>query len=198
VVSIVEKRGNWTMEDYLHWTESNCTYILKPDDRGRPILPECVAEMWAKLRNSILYFTRCDPLPGVPSKLEDAKKYLWEYSKMVEEHMSHDMCTFQLHVMNCRIPSQEAASGRVCFNTEYWVEREVQWAKRVLGSRIKKDTELVLGNAALLEEATRKCWSAEYDIRSFDEWVPEYRSGEHRGRNLDQGDQQFGEWEGSG
>jgi hypothetical protein len=41
--------------------------------------------------------------------------------------MSHDMCTFQLHVMNCRMPSQEAASGRVCFNTEYWVEREVQY-----------------------------------------------------------------------
>ena len=40
---IVDKRGNWTMEDYLHWTESNCTYITRPDDKGRSILPERVA-----------------------------------------------------------------------------------------------------------------------------------------------------------
>jgi hypothetical protein len=57
----------------------------------------------------------------------------------------------------------------------------LQWAKRILASSCKTDPELVLGNIALLHETTRKCWSEDYDIKSFDEWMPGYRRGEHKG-----------------
>jgi hypothetical protein len=36
------------------------------------------------------------------------------------------------------------------------------------------------------------------DLKSFDELVPEYRSGDHRGRNLDQGDMQGNQCLGGG
>jgi hypothetical protein len=63
----------------------------------------------------------------------------------------------------------------------------VQQAKQLLAGRCKEDAELVLGNRTLLLEAIMKCWCASHDIRSFEEWVPEYCSGEHRGRHLDEG-----------
>lgn len=84
---IVEKGGTWTMEDYLHWTETNCTYIcmdiLKPHDSCQGILPP----MWAKLRNGILFYTRCDPLTGVPHKLLEGNKAIWQFSQMEQQHM---------------------------------------------------------------------------------------------------------------
>ncbi len=54
------------------------------DEGNRPILPPLPVEMWAKLGNSILYYTRCDPFAGVPKNVKDAEKFqfklLWQIS----------------------------------------------------------------------------------------------------------------------
>jgi hypothetical protein len=100
--------------------------------------------------------------------------------------------------MNCRIPDQERAHGRICDNEEYWVERDIHGVKRKLDGRGTNDPELVAGNDILLEEAAAKCECAGHVVKTFDELVPEYRSQEHRGRNLDEGDAEGYQCIGSG
>jgi hypothetical protein len=80
-----------------------------------------------------------------------------EYSRLVDWHCYSPilqgycrvtlMCTFLLHVMNCRIPDQERAHGEICYNTEYWIEREVQGCKSVLHCRSKKEPALVMASS---------------------------------------------------
>jgi hypothetical protein len=54
---IVSVKGNWTMEDWLHWTESWSVCMLRPYVVGgvtKPILHESAAEMWQHLRAGLL------------------------------------------------------------------------------------------------------------------------------------------------
>ncbi len=132
--------------------------------------------MWSLLRKAILYYTRCDPLPGVPDNLEEASRDMREYSRIVEQHCYPPMCTFLLHIINCRFPDQEKAHGKICYNTEYWIEREVKGSKGVLHGRSKKEPALVMANTMLLEEGADRCRSAGNAVKSFDELIPEYRS----------------------
>ena len=43
---IVSKKGNWTMEDWLHWTEAWSVYVLSPHN-GTPLLHPVVQQMLA-------------------------------------------------------------------------------------------------------------------------------------------------------
>jgi hypothetical protein len=194
---IVAYGGIWTMEDYLHWTETWSTYILKDIAVNEPVLKPVVATMWKLLRNAMLYFTRHDPLPGVPDNLAEAQGMMWEYSRLVEEHCHPQMCTFLLHIMNCQMPDQEKAHGKVCKNSEYYIEHQVQDIKGVLHGRGITDPWIVYANTALESEGVNKTrWS--HNVKSFDEHVPEFRSQQHKGKNLDDGDEEGNQCLGSG
>ena len=94
---------------------------MAPDRRRVEILNSDVGKMWTLLRNAMLYYVRCAPLPGVPKTLEEAQRCMWEYSCLVERHCNPGMCTFLLHIINCRIPDQERAHGKISDNGEYWI-----------------------------------------------------------------------------
>lgn len=149
---IVDKRGYWVMEDWLHWTETWSVYVLMPHN-GTPVLPEPAMSMWKHLRAGLLYFCRVHPLPDVAQSAEDACAELLEYAKLVEQHFGPKMCKFNLHVIICRLLPQELARGKAAFGNEYWIENLIQWAKSIVRGRTSKYPELVLVHDMLVDAA---------------------------------------------
>lgn len=169
---IIKKRGNWTMEDWLHWTETWSVYILKPHN-GQPLLHPVAAEMWQQLRAGILYFSRVHPLPCCAQTAQHAQDALKSYAKLVEEHFGPQMCKFNLHLMVCRLLWQELARGRAAFSNEYWVENLIQWAKSIVKGRTTKYPELVLLMDMLIDEAlSRFRCQHPGDMKTYEEWCP--------------------------
>jgi hypothetical protein len=74
---------------------------------------------------------------------------------------------------------------------------KVQATKGVLNGRAITDPWIVYANNALLSEGANKMrWR--HDVKSFDQLVPEKRSQEHKGKNLDDGDAEGNQCLGSG
>jgi hypothetical protein len=56
---IISKKGDWTMEDWLHWAECWSVFMLRPydiDGTQKPVLEPMVAEMWGHLRTGCCTF----------------------------------------------------------------------------------------------------------------------------------------------
>lgn len=127
-------------------------------------------------------------MPGVARTVGKAAAKLTRYGEMVEADLTPEMCTYVLHITICRLRDQELSCGKVCFTSEYWIEQLVQAAKRLVENRAKTEGGKVLTNTLLLEEALARCKGECPDVRTFDQLVPKYRSKQHRGQNLDEGD----------
>jgi hypothetical protein len=182
---ILSKRGNWVMEDWLHWTETWSVYITAPHE-GRPVLPQVVADMWRHLRSGLLYFSRVTPLPDVAQDGPGARTALFAYARLVEQHFGPAMCKYNLHVLVCRLVGQEAARGKAAFSNEYWVENLIQWAKAIVSRRTTSCPELVLLMEMLGDEALSHIRMKYPDlVRTFEEWFPP--GAVVRGSNLDAG-----------
>lgn len=176
------------MEEWLHFAETLAKFILRSSGGTGSVLRGHTKEMWELLRRGMLYYLRADPLPGVADNLEDAHAALTQYAQMVEEHFPPAMCTYLLHIAICRLPDQERQWGKVCYSTEFWVEFMIQMAKKMLVDRSIRDVPTVLANTLLIQEALRGCKAKNPQVKTFDEFVPEYRSQDHKGNNLDAGD----------
>jgi hypothetical protein len=162
---IVGVRGNWTMEDWLHWTESWSVCLLRPyvvDGVEKQILHPVAAQMWQHLRAGLLYFCRSFPVEGVTQDVAAAAAELGQYAALVEQHFGLRMCKYNLHLLVCRIARQEAARGRAAHSTEYWLENLIQWAKSTVRYRTTKYPELVLAGDILLDDAIARC-AAEHE-----------------------------------
>jgi hypothetical protein len=161
----MSKKGNWVMEDWLHWTEAWSMYVLRPDAQGRSLLHPTVEKMWNELRSGLLYFCRSYPTPGVAESASAACAHLKEYAKLVEEQFGTTMCKFNLHLLICRLVDQELARGKVAHSTEYWVENLIQWAKSTVRYRTTKYPELVLASDMLVDDAVARCIAAHPGLR---------------------------------
>lgn len=115
---ILSKKGNWVMEDWLHWTEAWSVVVLRPHN-DQPLMHPSLIEMWSNLRKGLLYFCRSHPTPGVPTTAEAAVECLKKYAAALERDFGAKMCKYNLHLLVCRLAAQEAARGRVCHTTEY-------------------------------------------------------------------------------
>ena len=195
---IISKKGNWTMEDWFHWTETWSVYVLM-SAAGESVLPQMVREMWALLRSGLLYFCRVHPAVDVAQDRDAAVAALKAYAVLVEQEFGVRMCKFNLHLLLCRLAEQEKQRGKLAYSTEYWVENLIQWAKAVVKGRTTMYPELVLVNDMLIDDALdRARASFANHVKSFDQWVPAYRSMEVRGSNVDGGDAAGNQLLGSG
>jgi hypothetical protein len=196
---IISRKGNWTMEDWLHWTEAWSVYILRGNG-AQPLLEPRLAEMWEQLRKGLLYFCRVNPLDDIAQDREQAQAALKSYGALVEQHFPLSMCKFNLHLLVCRLYAQEGARGKVAYGTEYWVENLIQLAKSNVRYRTSKYPELVLVHDMLIDEAlarARAKWSLgppELALKSLSEWVPQ----EEGRAGLDEGDEEGNQLLGSG
>lgn len=171
---IVAKKGNWVMEDWLHWAECWSVFVLRPykvDGVEKSVLHPTAAAMWQHLRSGLLYFCRSTRIAGVAQRVEDAARELKDYAELVQRHFGAHMCKFNLHLLVCRLAKQEAARGSVAHSTEYWLENLIQWAKSTVRYRTTKYPELVLAHDIMLDDAiARSTAQHEYVRASLYDW----------------------------
>ncbi|GMH34979.1 hypothetical protein BSKO_02840 [Bryopsis sp. KO-2023] len=84
------------------------------------------------------------------------------------------MCTFKLHILNCRAKEQHCRSGHPSFSLEYWVERMVQLVKKSVKYRTTAHPELIFVNTHLVRCAMTRARIHHPDCTSFDELLPNF------------------------
>lgn len=199
---IVDRRGNWVMEDWAHFAETFSVYILKPHSSLGDILHDArLRSMWAHLRPVVVHCMRGpdqEHLQALAEGNEDCNSrevalrashvacdHLLRYAKLVEAHFPSAACTYNLHVLACRLKHQEVERGLVYHELEFWVERLIQFAKRTTKFKTTTAPELLLVGRIELERALVAAKREFPDLCSFDEFVPEYRAGDMHAKNLD-------------
>ena len=195
---VVNQRGSWVMEDWMHWTETWSVGILQRSDHGHVLQDERLRTMWQCLRKAVLYFLRMPDCevgeapastwhPGCEEERQ-ASHALAQYSQLCQEHFGHLLCKYNLHIANCRFVRQTHARGHTCFATEYWLETMVKYVKGLC----KGNTPELAATSSILLHQLSNYMKFEHGIHSgvisFDDMVPEYGSGPMRGKNLDEVD----------
>ena len=180
---IVQKRGNWTMEDWMRWTECYSVYVLHKHD-GVDVMPKVTKDgqiydlgaMWGSLRTSLLHYMHYDPEDFSDEACDKAIRGLRAFARDAEAVFGHCMCTYNLHVLCCRLREQERARGHVSFSYEFWVERGIQLVKSDVKFRTTQCPELLFVSSYLggLTLAQLKHVQPRTFL-SFDELVPSYR-----------------------
>ena len=192
---IVTMRGNWVMENWLHWTETFSALILMPVSPGVHIIHDSdLRKMWEYLRAAVLFLLRTpenDDPDSYTSKCGDARNNLWEYAKLAQELMGHKLCKYNLHQLNCRLFRQMAERGHCAFDAEYWLESLVRYYKTLVRGHGTTCPELYGASTMLLHQlVSRMKWDGADDgdtsLKSLEEMLPKaYDQRCMHGKNLD-------------
>eukprot|EP00884_Botryococcus_braunii_P007856 jgi/Botrbrau1/17071/Bobra.31_2s0002.2 len=169
---ISKNMGTWVMEAWLHWLETWIVYILRPEG-GRALLAPALEAMWDNLRRGLVYYLRSclhKDQDDIPTTCQEATAMLREFARLAEVHFGPKLCTYNLHMLICRLQDQELARGKAAFGHEYWIEYCVQKCKRILDGRGILFPEITLVKHLLLEEALTNL-KASGGVASFDESI---------------------------
>ena len=144
--------------------------------------------MWKNLREGVIHHFR---LLDVTEDTEDAGRQLMldahnklrRYSELAERHIGPSICTYNLHMANCRLLRQQASRGHTVYYGEWWMEQLVQSMKSTVKYRTSKNPEPVIVNAVLLLKAMAIA-QTRYNLKTLEDHIPD--SQEMKGFNLDQ------------
>jgi hypothetical protein len=85
----------------------------------------------------------------------------------------------------CWLHIQEEERGSVYHDTELWLERVLQWLKSKVKYHTTSCPEKIMANFVLLDLALRGLRGNDDQLKSFDDWIPAYRSRELTGEQYD-------------
>ena len=105
---IVRSRGWWVMEEWLHWVETWSLVILQPykTDKGavvETVHDEDVRMAWKALKHMIMHFMRADPAHATQEACATVADAVTLYSKHVKAVFGLRACTYNLHMIVCRL-----------------------------------------------------------------------------------------------
>ena len=205
---IVNRRGNWVMEDWMRWTCEYSRYILMDIDgqeimptvmcsiAGGPPQPLRLAWIWEKLRDALIYHFRFPARPSGEDRdmaATAASNGLFAFAMGAESVFGADFCTYNLHMLVCALQDAEKALGHLSYYTEMWVERGIQEMKSGVKFRTVGRPEMLYVSEVMARNRLQLLHASEPLIyRDFDSWVPEYRSAEREMPNGDDGAQRDG------
>lgn len=134
IVNPIEDLGKCTMADLASMVISYESFILP--DSFTPEEMRC----WGFLRNAVDHYTNPAASGALPEAefmeaAAQAHRDLIEYACEAEELFGHKVCTYNLHRIICVGFRQELMRGPMCKDGELWVERIVQWIKRLIHGR---------------------------------------------------------------
>jgi hypothetical protein len=100
-LDIVNSRGSYVMENWLHFAETYSVCILAPDQSGRQILPPASVEMWRCLRLAIVHYFRASRAEATASIVcsREARANIKRYAKLAEKHLGPAYLTYNLHLL---------------------------------------------------------------------------------------------------
>jgi len=155
------------MEDFLHFVESFSYFIFLPGT-----LPEGLDRMWKLIQRFVNHYCRGVSFAGHGASFEHqsnlAANALKEYAVLVEENFPSKMCTYNLHMLVCRLPVQEKQRGSAAKDMEMVVERSMQYFKGRIGTHNTKDPEKIFVGDLLMEKALRQVVKTNQDLPSFE------------------------------
>lgn len=103
---IVDDKGTWTMEEWLHWALDWSVGILQPYTSGNSTVPIIhdtdVMRMWTALRHIVLHFMRPFEDHAEAQEQERVAESLKTYSCLVEKVFGPRGCSYNLHLICCR------------------------------------------------------------------------------------------------
>lgn len=96
--NVLQYRGSYTMEDWLHFTLAFAPYLFGPG-----VLSPLLEKMWGYLVTAVEhYFHAVAGVSYTDAGSQRAADALLSYAKLVEQHFGWNMCTFNLHIAVCR------------------------------------------------------------------------------------------------
>ncbi|EFJ51490.1 hypothetical protein VOLCADRAFT_87564 [Volvox carteri f. nagariensis] len=138
---VINDRGTWRMEDYLHFTEAIAPYVFMQ------ALPPTLSECWKLLTATVQHYFR----PFVADENGDGSvaafqktacagwANLFQYAATIEQLGFPDyMFTINLHTCVCRLFDQEMARGSAAADADFVVERQMQAAKSATGRGVSR------------------------------------------------------------
>jgi hypothetical protein len=164
---VLKYHNSYRMEDFLHFVESFSYFIFLPGT-----LPEGLHRMWKLIQRFVNHYCRgvsfTEPGGSFESQSKLAADALREYAVLVEEKFPSKMCTYNLHMVVCRLPVQEQQRGSAAKDMEMVVERSMQYFKGRIGTHNTKDPEKIFAGDYLMEKALREVVKANPDLPSFE------------------------------
>jgi hypothetical protein len=90
-----------------------------------------------------------------------AMSHMYQFAQLWEELVGERGCTFNLHLLICRLFEQEAARGHVSFALEFWVETQlIQYLKSDVKYRTTGCPELIFVNGLMIDWAVAQMRTA--------------------------------------
>jgi hypothetical protein len=206
---VVNDRGFWTIEDYLHFMTFLSDYVLysdpaRPEDlfpphdghmewegEGNPI-----RAMWNHLREAMAHYMLI-PKEGqwTEAACLQARNHLVQFAQLAENIFGPKFCTYNLHVLVCQLWHQEAARGPVAYDREAFIERMMQLLKSRVHARAPSHVAAVVARnvverahaSVLQDEFPEECITMEELLKleaaddNLDEW---HDDGDERHHSL--------------
>ncbi len=93
-----------------------------------------------------------------PGQVDEAHACLFEFAKLAELHLPHNINTYNVHVASEHLREEEGESGSVSVTNELWIERLIRaFVVATRGGRITKDVGAFLMNEKFVR-ATAALW----------------------------------------
>ncbi len=154
---LVTKRGNYVMEDFLHLLEySRYLFHALEDDTSVWPHPD-MQRAWECLQLALLHYFRFEEGGFTPEARKAAADHLYEFAQLWEGLLGLRACTFNLHLLVCRLYDQETECGHASFLLEFWVETQlIQYMKSDVKFRTTSCPELIFVNGLMMDRAVAK------------------------------------------
>lgn len=166
---IATLKGYYTMEEYLHFVLFGSEYLFYSPPGREVIFPQPPPDfawddtknplraMWDHLRGALVHYLNIPPHGGysIDERIH-ARLQLVQYARLADRVSHSSLCTYNLHVLICRLFHQETARGAVSYDLELYVERMMQLVKSCVRGRSTHNPELVIVRY-LVERTTMAC-----------------------------------------
>ncbi len=124
------------------------------DQEGVQVWPRTeMKEMWVLLRAFILHHVRDTDPEEWEGRRVQVRDGMFKFSKLGLQVFGRKFCTYNLHLLNCRMYDQESAKGPTAYKCELWVERKIQEFKTTVRHHTTHQPELRALNDVLVRMA---------------------------------------------
>jgi len=132
---VMGNKASWQIEDCARAVECFFPLIFRRTRQSEVevLQPEVVKEAYGHLRRFATFHMAVDKFDNMAvmtAAALAARKELLEYGKLAQEELSTSLCTYNLHLLCCRLTLQVLERGLTWRYGELWVERLIGEYKR--------------------------------------------------------------------
>jgi len=172
---VMGNKASWQIEDCARAVECFFPLLFRPV--GRPgvevLQPGVVKQAYGHLRRFAAFHMateKFEDMATMTAAALAARGELLEYGKLAEEELSVSLCTFNLHLLCCRLLLQVLERGLTWRYGELWVERLIGEYKRRTKYRTHGSPEKTMMLDYMLRCALQSVKSASTQLLTWQEY----------------------------